>query len=136
MLGGAKGTWLFSQEVMLAALFLVLLDKLGAREVAAIKPEDHSSILGTHMVEGETSVYELLSGLYIQIMAYEKFFPPYTQHSTLSASALTYMEMPGFRDIVLEAVTFNLTHYCCFVLYGRGPECACCSRQDPGRGGH
>ena len=42
---------MISQEVVLAAFFLVLLDKLGASEVAAIKPEDHSSILGTHMRE-------------------------------------------------------------------------------------
>lgn len=62
MLGGAKGTWLISQEVVLAAFFLVLLDKLGASEVAAIKPEDHSPILGTHMVYGETSICKLLSG--------------------------------------------------------------------------
>lgn len=43
-------------EVVLDAFFFVLREELGVSEVAqwvtvpAIKPEDHSSILGTHVV--------------------------------------------------------------------------------------
>ena len=76
MLGVAKGTWLISQEAVLAAFFLVFLEELWASEVAqwvrvsVIKPEDHSSIRGNHMLEGETSVCELLSGFSLQIMAH------------------------------------------------------------------